>query len=51
MTVDKGQEYIAIGIDGHQYGLGNHGDLVAAAEAAYTYIDDDIVSIHVVTED
>jgi len=44
-------KYIAIGIDGHQYGLGDYGDFIAAAEAACEYIDDEIVSIHVVKDD
>lgn len=44
-------KYIAIGIDGHQYGLGDYGDFIAAAEAACEYIDDDIVAIHVVMDD
>ena len=43
-------KYIAIGIDGHQYGLGDYGDFVAAAEAAYEYIDDEIVAIEVVLD-
>jgi hypothetical protein len=38
-------KYIAIGIDGHRYCLGDWCDLVAAAEAACEHIDDDIVAI------
>ena len=41
--------YEAVGIQGHTYGLGDWGDLVAAAEAAYEYIDDDIVCIRQVS--
>ena len=44
-------KYIAVGIDGHQYGLGDWGDLVAAAEAAYEYVDDEIVAIMQETEE
>ena len=44
-------KYIAIGIDGHRYGLGDWGDLVAAAEAACEYIDDEIVAIVQETEE
>ena len=35
--------YIAIGIDGHQYGLGDCGDIVAAAEIAIEYVHDDVI--------
>ena len=39
-------KYIAIGIDGHRYGLGDCANIVAAAEIAIEYIhDDEIVAI------
>ena len=41
--------YVAIGVDGHQYGLGEYDDIAAAAEMAL-HIDDDIVSIHIVLD-
>lgn len=37
--------YVAIGVDGHQYGLGEFDDIAAAAEVAFKHIDDDIVAI------
>ena len=44
--------YIAIGIDGHRYGLGDCGDIVAAAEIAIEYVhDDEIVAIVQETEE
>jgi len=42
--------YVAIGVDGHQYGLGEFDDIAAAAEVAFRHIDDDIVAVHLVIE-
>ena len=42
--------YVAIGVDGHQYGIGEYDDIAAAAEMAFKHIDDEIVAIHLVLD-
>jgi len=44
-------KYIAIGVDGHQHGLGECEDFIIAAQIVRDFIDDEVVAIHVVMDD